>query len=56
VKTKHLLASSAIVVEAGAGKEDRMSSGSYLALREQERKAGLPAPAAADSYLPSFLK
>jgi len=56
VKTKHLLASSAIVVEAGAGKEDRMSSGSYLALREQERKASLPAPGAADSYLPSFLK
>jgi len=28
VKTKHLLASSAIVVEAGPGKEDRMSSGS----------------------------
>jgi len=44
--------------EAGAGKEDRMSSGSwsYLALREQERKASLPAPGAADSYLPSFLK
>ncbi len=56
VKTKHLLASSAIVVEAGDGKEDRMSSGSYLALREQERKASLLAPAAADSYLPSFLK
>ena len=56
VKTKHLLASSAIVVEAGAGKEDRMSAGSYLALREEERKASLPAPGAADSYLPSFLK
>jgi hypothetical protein len=56
VKTKHLLTSSAIVVEAGAGKEDRMSSGSYLALREQERKSSVPAPAAADSYLPSFLK
>lgn len=56
VKTKHLLASSAIIVEAGPGKEDRMSSGSYLALREQERKRILPAPDAADSYLPSFLK
>jgi ferredoxin len=56
VKTKHLLGSSAIVVEAGAGKEDRMSSGSYLALREQERKASLPSPGTVDSYLPSFLK
>ncbi len=56
VKTKHLLASSAIVVEAGPGKEDRMASGSYLALREQERKQNVPAPGAADSYLPSFLK
>jgi NAD-dependent dihydropyrimidine dehydrogenase PreA subunit len=56
VKTKHLLASSAIVVEAGPGKEDRMSSGSYLALREQGRKQNVPVPGAADSYLPSFLK
>ena len=56
VKTKHLLASSAIVVEAGSGKEDRMLSGSYLALREQERKQNVPLPGAADSYLPSFLK
>jgi len=56
VKTKGLLASSAIVVKAGDGKKDRMSSGSYLALREQERKANLPPPAAADSYLPSFIK
>ena len=54
VKTKHLLGSSAIVVEAGPGKEDRMSSGSYLALREQVQN--VPAPGAADSYLPSFLK
>lgn len=56
VKTKHLLASSAIVVEAGPGKEDRMATGSYLVLREQERKRSLPASGAADSYLPSFLK
>ena len=56
VKTKHLLSSSAIVVEAGPGKEDRMASGSYLALREQERKQNVPVPGAADSYLPSFLK
>jgi thiamine biosynthesis lipoprotein len=35
---------------------DRMSSGSYLALHEQERKQSVPVPGAADSYLPSFLK
>jgi ferredoxin len=56
VKTKHLLTSSAIVVEAGPGKEDRMATGSYLVLREQERKSNVQAPEAADSYLPSFLK
>lgn len=56
VKTKHLLTTSAIVIEAGAGKEDRMSSGSYLALRERERRASLQVPGADDSYLPSFLK
>ena len=56
MKTKHLLTSSAIVVEAGPGKEDRLSSGTYLALREQERKQNVPVPGAADSYLPSFLK
>lgn len=56
VKTKRLLASSAIIVEAGPGKEDRISSGSYLALREREQKSSLPASGSADSYLPSFLK
>jgi hypothetical protein len=56
VQTANSLASSAIVVEAGPGKEDRMCSGSYLALREQERKQNAPVPGAADSYLPSFLK
>jgi len=33
VQEKHLLTTSAIVVEAGAGKEDRLMSGSYVALR-----------------------
>lgn len=56
VKTKHLLTSSAIIIETGVGKEDRMSSGSYLALREQERRSALQVPEATDSYLPSFLK
>jgi ferredoxin len=39
VKSKHLLTESAIQVEAGEGKEDRLASGSYLALREEERLA-----------------
>lgn len=55
VKEKKLLSEVAIVVEAGPGKEDRMSKGSYLALRAEERKAKAPAPAPAD-YLPDFLK
>lgn len=36
VKEKGLLAESAIIIEAGEGKEDRMMSGSYIELREQE--------------------
>ena len=36
VKTKHLLTESAIVVEAGPGKEDRLTAGSYLELRAAE--------------------
>ncbi len=55
VKEKKLLSSVAIVVEAGPGKEDRMAHGSYLALREAERKEKAPPPAPAD-YLPDFLK
>jgi polyferredoxin len=57
VKAKGLLTETAIWIEAGPGREDRMSSGSYLALREEERKkreAAAPAPAA--DYLPDFLK
>jgi ferredoxin len=56
VKTKKLIASVAIVVEAGPGKEDRLASGSYLALREQERRTKAAAPAAEDAYLPDFLR
>lgn len=36
VKAKHLLRESAIVIEAGAGKEDRLLSGSYRQLRAEE--------------------
>lgn len=42
VKEKHLLTSSAIVIEAGFGKEDRLMSGSYIQLREKERRRRLP--------------
>ena len=39
VKQKHLLTESAVVILAGDGREDRMSRGSYLALRKKERIA-----------------
>jgi len=38
VKVKGLLAESAVRVEAGPGKEDRLLSGSYVALREEEQR------------------
>jgi Fe-S-cluster-containing dehydrogenase component len=63
VKEKSLLARSAIVVEAGEGKEDRLLRGSYRELREREAKErlrqGPSTPgggAGSDSYLPEFLK
>jgi NAD-dependent dihydropyrimidine dehydrogenase PreA subunit len=58
VKEKKLLDSVAIVIEAGEGREDRIASGSYLALRADERRArasDAPKPAGGD-YLPDFLK
>ncbi len=63
VKTKHLFAESAIVIQAGPGKEDRMMTGSYVALREEEvrqREAERAKEAESEpdggSYLPDFLK
>jgi ferredoxin len=57
VDEKNLLGESAIVVEAGEGKEDRLMSGSYIQLREEEsrrraedRKARLPGTE--DYYVP----
>ena len=38
VKERGLLSESAIIIEAGEGKEDRMMSGSYIALRQQESR------------------
>ena len=55
VREKGLLESSAIVVEAGSGKEDRLASGSYVALREQERKREQKQDSTGGGYLPSFL-
>ena len=63
VKEKHLLTETAILVEAGPGKEDRMMSGSYLSLREEERRKKreiqerlLEQNGVSDDYLPDFLK
>jgi MauM/NapG family ferredoxin protein len=62
VKLKRLLTSSAIVVEAGEGREDRLRQGSYQELRDAERRAraaAQPAPGTGGpdhGYLPDFLK
>lgn len=62
VKEKTLLKESAVQIAAGAGKEDRLLSGSYRALREEERKRKEErkerheeAPGHQE-YLPDFLK
>jgi ferredoxin len=63
VKTKGLLAESAIQVEAGEGKEDRLMRGSYIALREEEKRKQeeeqrtlQEQSGSEDGYLPDFLK
>ena len=61
VKAKGLLAETAVRIEAGPGKEDRLTCGSYLALREAERKAREADQKAREgqgggAYLPDFLK
>jgi len=60
---KRLLDDTAIHVVAGPGREDRLMGGSYLALRESERRRkkreqdkGRTQPGASDTYLPDFLK
>ncbi|MBI4657339.1 MAG: 4Fe-4S dicluster domain-containing protein [Verrucomicrobia bacterium] len=60
-KTKKLLPHSAIIIEAGDGKEDRLMNGSYLELRKQERLGKTPAHNGSNSippetYLPEFLQ
>ncbi|GDY07302.1 hypothetical protein LBMAG52_07880 [Planctomycetia bacterium] len=63
VADKGLIPESAIVISAGAGKEDRQMAGSYLALREAEqaqRAAEIQSQSQptgeGDGYLPEFLK
>ena len=60
---KRLLAKTAILVEAGEGKEDRLMGGSYLALREERERrkreadeARARASGATAEYLPEFLR
>lgn len=49
VKEKGLLDLSAIVVEAGEGKEDRIMEGSYLELRQREKESAAPNGSWSDS-------
>ena len=63
VKAEKLLRRAAIRVAAGAGKEDRIRSGSYVALKQErarrkrnEEKASSPQNNAGSEYLPDFLK
>lgn len=56
VVQKRLLERSAIVVEAGDGKEDRLMSGSYVALRKAEAERKNPhQQGSGGGYLPEFL-
>jgi Fe-S-cluster-containing hydrogenase component 2 len=62
VLAEKLLNETAVRVVAGPGREDRLMSGSYLALREAGRKARDAErkkngqDGAGDSYLPDFLR
>jgi NAD-dependent dihydropyrimidine dehydrogenase PreA subunit len=61
VLDKGLLKESAVIIRAGAGKEDRLMSGSYIALREAEAAAKEQQQqklrsGSGDGYLPDFLK
>ena len=59
VKVKRLLKHSAIRVVTGEGKEDRVTSGSYIALREErarQRPETHSGNAAPGEYLPDFLR
>lgn len=55
VKEKHLLDASAIIIKAGPGREDRMMTGSYLRLRDEERESSAAAfrESSGDFFVPS---
>ena len=55
VKEKHLLDASAIVVVAGEGKEDRLMTGSYVALRKSDRlhREGQSTDSASEFFVPN---
>jgi ferredoxin len=61
VAEKRLLRRSAIVIEAGEGKEDRLMTGSYIALRREdarrreEARRNLEGETGSKLYLPDFL-
>ncbi|PAY19460.1 4Fe-4S ferredoxin [Rhodopirellula sp. SM50] len=52
VKERGLLGESAIIIEAGEGKEDRMMSGSYIALRQQESRDRASASPGVEYFVP----
>jgi ferredoxin len=57
VKNEHLLDTSAIVIQAGPGREDRLFSGSYAELRRRRQSPpDKPAGRPAEDYLPDFLQ
>lgn len=55
VASKELLNESAIVIKVGHNHEDRLMSGSYRELREQEAQNDAPVETGSGSYLPEFL-
>jgi NAD-dependent dihydropyrimidine dehydrogenase PreA subunit len=58
-KEKHILQETAIQVVAGPGNEDRLMSGSYLALRQDEKRLKKKMnhiKGSEDSYIPDFIK
>lgn len=60
VKNEHLLVGSAIMIQAGPGREDRMFSGSYVELRRTVQNSppetADKTDAPVDDYLPDFLR
>jgi hypothetical protein len=55
VAERGVLGESAIAIQAGPGKEDRLLRGLYIALREQEALERKEAAPKSGSYLPDFL-